>query len=160
MKRYLPLLVLISSGAIAQSEALVFLATSEGGEALYVDRASLTTVPPQNLRRFPAVRMWAVNQVPGGRRTPARTERFQFSFNCVARTSMVLSYLNNRPGIRLQDWRAADVAHRYEAPKPGSLQDMAMAFACSGGQLPVAPTTNTPVGPEDGDDLDNPRQQN
>ncbi len=144
---------------VASAESLVFLAISESGETLYVDRDSLRTLPPQQFRRFPAMRLWAVNRVPGGRRVPARTERFEFSFNCTARTSMVVSYLNNRPGIRLQDWRAADISHRYEAPKPGSLQDMAMSFACSGGQLPVAPPSQ-PVGPTGEDDLDPPPVSN
>jgi hypothetical protein len=126
----------------AYAENLVFLATSDTGEDLYVDRDSLTTISPEKLRRFPAVRLWAVNQVRAGRRTPARTERFQFSFNCVARTSMILVFRNNRAGIKLQDWRAADLSHRYEAPRPGSLSELAMNFACSGGKLPVVSTPN------------------
>ncbi len=132
----------------AQSESLVFVASSTVGEDMYVDRESMITLPPTAQRRFVAVRLWAVNQVRAGRRTPARTERFQFSFNCAARTSTVLSYRNNRPGIRLQDWQAADLAHKYELPRSGSLAELAMIFACSGGRMPVIPRPETNSGEE------------
>ncbi len=145
---------IIGAASPARAENLVFLTTSEAGEDLYVDRDSLTTVPPEKLRRFPAVRLWAVNQVHAGRRTPARTERFQFSFNCTANTSMILVYRNNKPGIKLQDWRAADLAHRYEMPGPGSLSELAMSYACSGGKLPVAATTNAGSASENDDGPD------
>jgi hypothetical protein len=127
----------------ARAENLVFIASSSVGEDLYVDRDSLSTVAPTPLRRFSAVRIWAVNQVRAGRRTPARTERFQFSFNCTARTSAVLSFRNNRAGIRLQDWQAADLAHKYELPRSGSLAELAMIFACSGGKMPIVPQAGT-----------------
>ncbi len=134
--------------SVARAESLVFVASSNAGEDMYVDRDSMVTVQPSPLRRFVAVRMWAVNQVRAGRRTPARTERFQFSFNCAARTSTILSYRNNRPGIRLQDWQAADLAHKYELPRSGSLAELAMIFACSGGRMPVIPRPETNTGEE------------
>jgi hypothetical protein len=145
--------------ASAHAENLVFLATSDAGEDLYVDRDSLVTVQPETLRRFPAVRLWAVNQIRAGRRTPARTERFQFSFNCVARTSTVLVFRNNKAGTKLQDWRAADLAHRYESPNSGSLSELAMSFACSGGRLPVAPIANANGDSENDEGPDDARPQ-
>jgi hypothetical protein len=126
---------------IPQTQPLVYLTSSEAGEDLYVDRTSLKTIPPDAYRNFPAVRLWAVNEVKGGRRTPGRTERYLFSFNCAAHTVNILSYQNNRSGTKLQDWRAADLAQKYEAPKPGTMAETAMAFACSGGKMPIAPAT-------------------
>lgn len=137
-------LVLAAVGALAatpaSAETLVSIASNDAGDTLFLDRDSLMTTPPIETRRFPAVRIWAVNQVPAGRRTPPRTERFQFSFNCAQRTSHILVYNNNRSGTRMQDWRAADIDYKYELPKPGSLAELALSFACSGGKLPVVPT--------------------
>jgi hypothetical protein len=136
-----------------RAETLVNIASTETGETLYVDRDSLSNDRPIETRRFPAVRIWAVNQVPAGRRTSPRTERFQFSFNCTQRTSHILVYRNNRAGTRLQDWRAADLDYKYDYPKPGSLAEVALSFACSGGKMPVAPpkSAETEADVEDGE---------
>jgi hypothetical protein len=142
----LALILAACSATAVRSESLVFVASSTVGEDMYVDRDTMITVPPTAQRRFSAVRIWAVNQVRAGRRTPARTERFQFSFNCTARTSTILAFRNNRPGIRLQDWQAADLAHKYELPRSGSLAELAMIFACSGGKLPIIPRPDTNTG--------------
>jgi hypothetical protein len=139
-----------------QAENLVNIADSDNGDELFVDRDSMRTMPPlPEFRRFSAVQIWAVNQVKGGRRTPARTERFLFSFNCLARTSHILIYRNNRTGTKLQDWRAADLDYKYEAPRPGSLAEFSMMFACSGGRLPVVPR-NTEDTESQSDDLEQP----
>lgn len=124
----------------AHAENLVNIADSVEGDELFVDRDSLRTVQPiSEYRRFPAVQIWAVNQVRAGRRTPPRTERFLFSFNCLARTSHILVYRNNRSGTKLQDWYAADLDYKYETPRVGSLAEFSMMFACSGGRLPIVP---------------------
>jgi hypothetical protein len=133
----------------AYAENLVNIADSPEGDELFVDRDTMrTTGPVSEFRRFTAVQIWAINQVRAGRRTPARTERFLFSFNCAQRSSHILVYRNNRSGTKLQDWQAADLDYKYEAPKPGSLADFSMAFACSGGRIPVAPQAAEQAGPE------------
>jgi hypothetical protein len=135
------LLCLLAFATPAQAETLVNIADAENGDALFVDRATLRTVGPlSGYRGFPATQIWAINLVKASRRAPARTERFQFSFNCAQRTSLILTYQNSRTGTKLQDWKAADLDFKYEPPRPGSLADFSMLFACSGGRLPVMPS--------------------
>jgi hypothetical protein len=130
--------------AAAQSQSMVNIAAAENGDELFVDRSSLKNMPPlSEFRRFPATQIWATNIVAATRRVPARSERFLFSFNCALRTSLILSYRNNRTGTKLQDWQAADLDYKYEAPRPGSLADFSMLYACSGGRLPVVPKSAT-----------------
>lgn len=130
--------------ATLHAQSLVYVAVADNGDELYVDRTSLRTIPPvAEYRPFVATQIWAVNQVKAARRSPARTERFLFSFDCARRTSQILVYQNNRTGIRLQDWRAADLGYKYEAPRAGSLAEFSMLFACSGGRLPVVPRATT-----------------
>jgi hypothetical protein len=130
--------------ASAQSASMVNIAAAENGDELFVDRSSLKTVQPlAEFRRFPATQIWATNIVAGTRRVPARSERFHFSFNCALRTSLILAYRNNRTGTKLQDWQSADLDYKYEAPRPGSLADFAMLYACSGGRLPIVPKSAT-----------------
>lgn len=126
--------------APAFSQTLVNIAVSNNGDELFVDRASLRTVPPlREFRPFSATQIWSTNRVQATRRTPARTEQFLFSFNCAARTSLILVYRNNRAGTRLQDWQSADLDFKYQPPRPGSLAEYSMMFACSGGKMPVVP---------------------
>jgi hypothetical protein len=138
----------MSTAGAVNAETLVNIASADSGDALYVDRDSMMTAPPIEMRRFPVVRIWGVNQVPAGRRTPPRTERFLFSFNCAQRTSHILVYRNNRSGIRLQDWQAADLDYKYDYPRSGSLAEVAMIYACSGGRMPVMPAKPTEAEPD------------
>jgi hypothetical protein len=134
-------IALFAVAAPAQAQALVNIAQADNGDELFVDRASLRTVGPlSGYRSFPATQLWATNMVKPTKRTPSRTERFLFSFNCAQRTSLILVYQNNRSGTKLQDWKAADLDFKYETPRAGSLADFSMMFACSGGRLPVVPT--------------------
>lgn len=130
--------------APAFAQNLVNIAEADNGDQLFVDRLSLRTVPPhRDFRPFIATQIWATNQVKASRRSPQRTEQFLFSFNCAARTSVILVYRNNRTGTRLQDWHSADLDFKYQVPRPGSLAEFSMMFACSGGRLPVVPRNVT-----------------
>ncbi len=133
----------------AHAQALVSIATLDNGDQLFADRATLKTVAPLgSVRRFVATQVWMINQVPPARRSPARSERFHFSFDCIRRTALVLAYRNGRDGTRLQDWQAADLEWKYRPPDPGSHGQFAMLYACNGGRMPdppKAPDSATPV---------------
>jgi hypothetical protein len=136
------------------AQTLVNIATADNGDELFVDRMSLQTRPPLGeFRRFAATRIWAINQVKATRRTPARTERFLFSFDCAARRSLILVYRNSRTGTKMQDWESADLDFKYATPPVGSLAEFSMYFACSGGKMPVSPATNQP-GSEEAEEAD------
>ncbi len=124
----------------AMAEDLIFIGVSSGGAQLFVDRATLRTSRAiAGQRPFDAVQIWATFDLSGVRRDPARTEKAHYSFNCRTRTINTLAYRRTRAnGTTLHDWKAADFDFKYEAVKPGSLPEMAMFFACSGGKMPVA----------------------
>lgn len=130
----------------AQAQGLVLVLSNAAGRELLVDPFSLKTLGPQSdLRRFPAVELYVEMRSPGGRRTGAVTERVRYHFNCTAGTVNTISYYRGfANGTRSHDWRGADWADRYEPVKPGTLTEQAMAYACSGGKLPVAPTPEAP----------------
>ena len=139
--RWVPLILALATPASgwAQGEALVHIGTNSAGAQLSVDRNSLKTlraVPGQ--RAFEVVQLWAVYDLQGVRRDPARNERALYSFNCRARTINTLAYARYRAnGTRLHDWKAADFDFKYEPVKAGSLAEQAMEFACNGGRLPT-----------------------
>jgi hypothetical protein len=110
-----------------------------------MDRDSLRTSPHNGeYRRFPAVQVWGIYQIPGGRRSAARQERSLFSFNCRAQTMAILAYRNFLYGTRkLVDWQAADLDFKYQPVIPDTLTAQAMFFACSGGQVPIQPQEKT-----------------
>ncbi len=132
-----------SATMAASAEMLVPIATSPSGTVLQMDRDSLKTSPHNGeFRSFPVVHIWGVYTIPASRRTSSRVERSLFSFDCRAGTSMVLAYRNFRYGtIKLQDWQAADLGWSYKSVDPESLTAQAMAYACSGGKMPVRPKT-------------------
>lgn len=143
----------VTAHAPAHAQSLIGIAVAENGDELFVDRASLRTLPPiGEMRGFVATQLWVTNIVQATRRVPARTERYHFSFNCMQRTSMILVYRNNRAGTKLQDWQAADLDYKYEAPRTGSLADFAMQYACSGGRLPIAPKAAAEAAGEEEDE--------
>ena len=121
------------------AETLVHIGSNAAGAQLSVDRDSMATmraIPGQ--RGFDVVQVWAIYDLQGVRRDPARTERALYSFNCRERTSNTLAYQRYRAnGTRLHDWKAADLDFKYEAVKPGSLTEQAMNFVCNGGRMPV-----------------------
>jgi hypothetical protein len=129
--------------AALSAEMLVAIATSPSGTVLQMDRDSLRISPHNNeFRRFSVVHIWGVYTIPATRRTSSRVERSLFSFDCKAGTSMVLAYRNFRFGTtKLQDWQAADLGWNYKPVDPNSLTAQAMAYACSGGKIPVRPKT-------------------
>ncbi len=128
------------SPAPAAAEDLTFIGVSSSGAQLFVDRATMKTSRAiAGQRPFEAVQIWATFDLSGVKRDPARTEKALYSFHCRARTINTLAYRRTRAnGTMLHDWKAADFDFKYEAVKPGSLPEMAMFFACSGGRLPVA----------------------
>jgi hypothetical protein len=141
--------------AAVSAEMLVAIATSPSGTVLQMDRDSLRTSPHNNeFRRFSVVHIWGVYTIPASRRTSSRVERSLFSFDCKSGTSMVLAYRNFRYGtIKLQDWQAADLGWNYKPVDPDSLTAQAMAYACSGGKIPVRPKTAEDGQTLDGDDI-------
>jgi hypothetical protein len=132
-------LLFLAPAHAAAAEALVTLGFTPNGDEILVDRSSLQTLAASELRSFPATRVRAVQRVAARRGQPARQERLDFSFDCARRLSVLLAYQNGRAGTRRQDWRGADSQYRYAPPRPGSIAETAMAYACSGGKLPVIP---------------------
>lgn len=137
----LTLLMLVAGfgASSANAETLVTLGINSSGDEILIDRDSLRTVGRGEYRSFSAVQVRAVQRFAARRREASRDERMLFSFNCSNRTSAMLSYLNGRSGTRRQDWTGADSEFRYAAPRSGSVAEVAMIFACSGGRLPSAP---------------------
>ncbi len=146
MKRSLCISIFATLSALASAahaENLILLGASSNGTEIHVDRDSLRPAnPPTGLRRFTTVQVWAVFASPNGRKPIALSERALFSFNCINRTMNTLAYVKPLASkTRAHDWRAADISVKYEPVDSGSLAEMAMNFACSGGRLPVAPST-------------------
>lgn len=125
----------------AEAQSLVLLAVNGAGKELLVDRASLRTDPPRDISRaFPAAQLRVEIRSPGGRRTGPVTERILYSFDCKGRTVATLAYYRGfADGRRSHDWQGGDLAMLYQPVTPASLAERAMDYACSGGQLPVAP---------------------
>ena len=124
---------------------LVAIGTNSAGAEILVDRASLRASRPVDAPRGVTTMLLSAEiRSPGGRRAGTQTERMQFSFNCTARTLNVLTYYKGwANGTRSHDWRAADLMRKYESPRSGSLAELAMIFACSGGRLPLPPANGT-----------------
>jgi hypothetical protein len=112
---------------------LTLLGQSSGGRQLLVDVGSLKTAPPlRGLRDFAAAQIYVEMRGPG---TKAAVERVRYSFHCRARSVAALNYVRFDGGTKSQDWQGADYAPKYEYVSPGTLVDMAMTYACSGGKL-------------------------
>ena len=124
---------------------LVAIGTNSAGAEILVDRASLrASRPVDGPRGVTTMLLSAEIRSPGGRRAGTQTERMLFSFNCAARTLNVLTYYKGwANGTRSHDWRAADLMRKYEAPRSGSLAELAMIYACSGGRLPLPPANGS-----------------
>lgn len=140
MIRFPACLAALAFAAPVHAQVMILLATNSAGRELHVDRSSLKVVPPvPDVRRFAVSELLVEIRSPGGRRSGMVTERVRYHFNCTALTVNTVSYYRGAAnGSRSHDWRGADWAERYEAVKPGSLIEQAMAYACSGGQLPAA----------------------
>ncbi len=141
MKAALFIFGLVLMGTTARAERLEQIGVSSAGAVLYLDRDSMRTDRPiPRQRPFEAIQIWAVYDLQGVRRDPARNERALYSFDCAHRTSNTLAYQRFRPnGARLHDWRAADFDFKYEPVKSGTLTEQAMIYVCNGGRLPAPP---------------------
>lgn len=126
-----------ASLASAQAPTMVLIGQSAGGRQIFVDPASLAPQPPIPARRnFPAVQLAVEMRGPG---TKGSVEQVRYSFNCTGRSAAALHYQRTLAGKQSHNWRGADLAGKYEVIAPGTLVDMALSFACSGGKLPVRP---------------------
>jgi len=116
---------------------LTLLGQSSSGRELLVDVSSLQTAPPlRGMRDFAAVQVYVEMRGPG---TKASVERVRYSFHCRARSVAALNYARFVGGKKSHDWKGADYAPKYERVSAGTLVDMAMTYACSGGKLPKTP---------------------
>ena len=116
---------------------LVLLGESSGGRQILVDVSSLKTAPPlRGLRDFAVAQVYVEMRGPG---TKGSLERVRYSFNCRARSVAALNYARFVGGKKSHDWQGADYAPKYERVSAGTLVDMAMTYACSGGKLPKIP---------------------
>ena len=116
---------------------LVLLGESSGGRQILVDVSSLKTAPPlRGLRDFAVAQVYVEMRGPG---TKGSLERVRYSFNCRARSVAALNYARFGGGKKSHDWQGADYAPKYERVSAGTLVEMAMTYACSGGKLPKTP---------------------
>ena len=116
---------------------LTLLGESNGGRQISVDPASLKTLPAlRGMRDFPVAQLFVEMRGPG---TKGSIERVRYSFNCRSRTVAALAYVRFAGGKKSHDWQGADNAIKYERVSAGTLVDMAMTYACSGGKLPKRP---------------------
>ncbi len=139
MRLWLILLSLAFWPATASAERLEQIGVSSSGALLYLDRDTMrTNRPVPGQRPFEAIQIWAIYDLQGVRRDPARSERALYSFDCLHRTSNTLAYQKYKAnGTRLHDWRAADLDFKYEPVKEGTLTEQAMIYVCNGGKLPA-----------------------
>ncbi len=116
---------------------LILLGESSGGRQILVDVSSLKTLPPlRGMRDFAVAQLYVEMRGPG---TKGSVERVRYSFHCRARSVAALNYARFMGGKKSHDWQGADYAPKYERVRPGTLVDMAMTYACSGGKLPKIP---------------------
>jgi len=116
---------------------LILLGESSGGRQILVDVSSLKTAPPlRSLRDFAVAQVYVEMRGPG---TKGSVERVRYSFNCRARSVAALNYARFAGGKKSHDWQGADYAPKYELVSSGTLVEMAMTYACSGGKLPKIP---------------------
>ncbi|MEY3704421.1 MAG: hypothetical protein RLZZ561_2041 [Pseudomonadota bacterium] len=116
---------------------LIYLGESSGGRQILVDVSSLKTAPPlRGLRDFPVAQVFVEMRGPGAK---GSVERVRYSFNCRARSVAALNYARFVSGKKSHDWQGADYAPKYERVSSGTLVEMAMTYACSGGKLPKTP---------------------
>jgi hypothetical protein len=139
MRRILPLMMMAVSPTIASAERLEQIGVSSNGALLYLDRDSMRTNRPiVGQRPFEAIQIWAIYDLQGVRRDPARGERALYSFDCLHRTSNTLAYQKYKAnGARMHDWKAADFDFKYEPVKSGTLTEQAMLYVCNGGKMPA-----------------------
>ncbi len=131
---------------VAQAPGWVLIGQSAGGRQIFVDPTSLKAqFPLAGLREFPAVQLAVEMRGPG---TRGSVEQVRYSFNCKSRSAVALQYQRIAGGKQSHNWRGADLAGKYEAIAPGTLVDMALSFACSGGKLPVRPKLSPAEGGE------------
>jgi hypothetical protein len=147
MKTWAALGLLMTLPVAAQAPNMVLIGQSAGGRQIFVDPTGLKTLPPLlGLRDFPVAQLSVEMRGPG---TKGSIEQVRYSFNCKARSAVALQYQRTAAGKLSHNWRGADLAAKYEVIAPGTLVDMALSFACSGGKLPVRPKLT----PADGSEL-------
>ena len=144
-----PILLLSSAPAFAD---ILIGSNAAGDEIRGVPGTLRVTSPDREMRAFQTVQLLAVLSTGSTRRSGPQVERMLLSFDCAARTMEILTYFKRLPnGTRTHDWRAADLALRYEPVRPGSMTEIAMRYACSGGretsiyQPPVIPLPASPL---------------
>lgn len=115
----------------------ILIGSNATGDELHSVPGTLRAMPPvREMREFQAVQLLTVLSTGGKRRSGPQIERMLLSFDCAGRTMEILSYMKRLPnGTRTHDWQAADMALRYELVKPGSMNEIAMRYACSGGRV-------------------------
>ena len=113
------------------------IGSNAAGDEIRSLPGTLRVMPPdREMRDFQTVQLLAVLSSAGRRRGSPQIERMLLSFDCAARKMEILAYMKRLPnGTRTHDWQAADLALRYEPVKPGSMSEMAMRYACSGGRV-------------------------
>ncbi len=121
----------------AHAQTLILIGSTQNGTEMRAVPGSLRQMMPDRDRRnFATVQVRTILQTPGGRRGGITIERALLSFNCPMQGMTILAYARVAAnGTRSHDWQAADLAARYETVKPGSMNEIAMRYACSGGRV-------------------------
>lgn len=133
----------------ALADALVLIGSTQNGIQMHALSGTLHTMPPdRDMRNFATVQLRTILQTPGGRRGGTTVERALLSFNCMMQSMTILAYSRvAADGKRSHDWLAADLAVRYETVKYGSMNEVALRYACSGGRVTSIYRPAEPVPP-------------
>ncbi len=138
---------LMAAPVPALADAQILIGSTQSGIQMHAISGTMRSMPPdRDMRNFATVQLRTILQTPGGRRGGTTVERSLLSFNCPMRSMTILAYSRvAADGKRSHDWQAADLAVRYETVKFGSMNEVAMRFACSGGRVtsiyrPAEPT--------------------
>ncbi|MEY5007299.1 MAG: hypothetical protein ACK440_08105 [Sphingomonadaceae bacterium] len=143
----LAIMLNVSPALPSAADPLILLGENTAGRQIFIDPASLKSLPAiANRRPFPTLQLFVVMRGPANK---GSVERVRYSFSCRARTAAALSYFRTMNGIKSHDWRAADVPLKYQPVAPGGLVEMALTYACNGGKLPENRIKPAPARSED-----------
>lgn len=143
----LALTLSVSPALPTATDALILLGENTAGRQIFIDPASLKSLPAMaNRRPFPTMQLFVVMRGPANK---GSVERVRYSFSCRARTAAALSYYRTLNGIKSHDWRGADMPLKYQPVAPGGLVEMALTYACNGGKLPEKQVKPAPARQED-----------
>lgn len=161
MRYVMALIAALFWAGAAHAQTLVMIANTSAGRELLVEQNSLRALPPlAGYRSFPVVQVRVEIRSPGGRRTGPMVERALYNFDCRSGKVATLSYYRGwTNGKRSHDWRGADWVDAYDLVKPGTMTEIAMTYACSGGKLPIfpPPPAAETIPPPETDEEDGPR---